>query len=231
MDLTPPTGVTLVLNGGANLVNVLDLTADVTASDALSGVSEMRFKNTEGQWSAWQPIASSIPWNLSNDGGSTRTGTRTVDLEVRDRAGNATAVSDTIRYAILPQVFGAGCAGAAGTPDISVSGIPTLGGSMTIASTPTSAATSSLYLGFQSQSWLGLPLPLDLGLVGIAGCSVHVSLDIALYSGPNAPIPLPIPADPLFGDAEVFFQWIHFADPSGRLLVPSPGVRVTLNNP
>ncbi|MBK9386952.1 MAG: S8 family serine peptidase [Planctomycetes bacterium] len=231
IDLTSPTGVSIALEMGASQTSRLQVDVSVTASDALSGVTQMRLLNDDGQWSSWMPFASSIPWNLSNDGGSTETGTRTMYLEVRNQAGNVTGASDTIHYGIAPQVFGAGCAGAAGTPDISVSGLPTLGGSMTIASTPTSAATSSLYLGFQNQSWLGLPLPFDLGLVGVAGCAVNVSLDIALYTGPNAPVTLPIVADPAFGGAEVFFQWIHIADPSGRLLVTSPGAKVTLNNP
>jgi hypothetical protein len=229
VDSTPPSNVSLNISNGSAQTQSLAVTLTIQATDTGSGLADMRFRNSGGSWSPWMPFAGIENWDLSALGGSSLPGSRTVELEVRDQAQNVASASDTIRYVVMPQVFGAGCAGALGTPNIAVLSIPTAGSSMTITSFPTNAATSSLYLGFSNQSWLGIPLPLDLGLVGVAGCSLHVSPDIAIYSGPNAPVNLLIPGDAYFVGAEVFFQWIHFADPSGRLLVTSPGVRVTVN--
>ncbi|MBK9385728.1 MAG: S8 family serine peptidase [Planctomycetes bacterium] len=229
IDLSAPS-VTLDIASGAATTSSLSVPLTIAASDALSGLSRMRFRNRSGFFTQWYPFSTTHSWDLTQNIGTIGTGTTTVTVEVEDLAGNIASATDTIQYVILPTTFGNACAGAAGTPDITVSGIPTLGGTMTLASTPTTAATSSLYFGFSNQSWLGLPLPFDLGLVGLsAGCELHVSPDIALTSGPNAPVVLPIPNDGLLANAEIFFQWHHYIDPSGKLVVTSPGARVTLN--
>jgi hypothetical protein len=232
IDLSGPTGVSLDIASGAATTSSLSVQLGIAASDALSGLSRMRFRNRTGPPTAWFPFSATHTWDLTQNFGPIGTGTTTVTVEVEDVAGNITSASDTIQYVILPTTFGNACAGAAGTPDITVSGIPTLGGTMTIASTPSTAATSSLYFGFSNLNWLGLPLPFDLGLVGIsAGCELHISPDIAIYSGPNAPVTVPIPSDAYLANAEIFFQWHHYIDPSGKLVVTSPGARVTLNAP
>ncbi|MBL8899160.1 MAG: S8 family serine peptidase [Planctomycetes bacterium] len=230
VDLSPPTGASLDIASGATTTTSHTVQLTIAASDALSGLNRMRFRNRNNAPTAWIPFATTYTWNIAAGLGLLGTGTTTVTVEVEDVAGNIASATDAIQYVILPTTFGNACAGAAGTPDITVSGIPTLGGSMTLASTPTTAATSSLYFGFSNQTWLGIPLPFDLGLVGLtAGCELHVSPDIALYSGPNAPVVLPIPNDGLLANAEIFFQWHHYIDPSGKLVVTSPGARVTLN--
>jgi hypothetical protein len=75
--------------------------------------------------------------------------------------------------------FGSGCAGSAGTPAL-VASRPWSGETFTLDVTDLPATTVSLVLlGVSKTSWGPLPLPLPLDLVGMPGCVLFVSNDLA----------------------------------------------------
>ena len=91
IETTAPTG-SVTINGGAPWTDSLAATLTLSASDAGSGISQMRFSNDSSSWSAWQDYATSASWALA----SGADGTRTVFAQFSDKAGNVTAVTDTI---------------------------------------------------------------------------------------------------------------------------------------
>ena len=99
----------------------------------------------------------------------------------------------------------------------------------TFSTTNTAAPARTLYLGYSNASWMGVPLPLDLALLGVPGCFVNVSLDTALVTGAPAPVPVPIPRDPVLVGATTYYQDLLFGDPSGKLLVTTRGAEMTLS--
>ena len=53
--------------------------------------TEMRFRNENGTWSNWQSYTPNVNWTLSSGNG-----TKTVNAEIRDGAGEVRSTSDTI---------------------------------------------------------------------------------------------------------------------------------------
>ena len=91
VDTTNPTGV-IQVDGGASYATSTSVALSLSASDATSGVAEMRFSNDGSSWSAWETYANSKSWTLSSGDGS-----KTVYVQYRDGAGNVSAaVTDTI---------------------------------------------------------------------------------------------------------------------------------------
>ncbi len=72
-----------------------------------------------------------------------------------------------------------------------------------------------LLLGFSSVAWWGIPLPLDLGFLGMPGCDLLISPDLPIaFSttafGPGngrAVAPIAIPADPVLAGGQFYAQW------------------------
>ena len=62
-DPTPPV-VSVVLAGGRASTNQLTIAATLTASDDLSGVSEMAFSGDGSNYTAWQPFARTATWTF-----------------------------------------------------------------------------------------------------------------------------------------------------------------------
>lgn len=88
IDTQAPTG-TFVINEDEAEVATATVSLDSTVTDA----SEMRFKGSdETTWSSWQGYAQQRSWTLPGPDG-----TKTVDAEFRDTAGNVLSLSDDIR--------------------------------------------------------------------------------------------------------------------------------------
>lgn len=72
-------------------------------------------------------------------------------------------------------------------------------------------------IGFQRATWGGIPLPLDLALVGLPGCWLLNSLDQALtLTAPQAGVvhwPIALPNNPQLLGAEVYLQGFCFELP------------------
>lgn len=91
VDNQAPTG-TVVINGGAAATNNRSVTLTLSATDAVTSVTQMRFSNSGTSFSTPEPFATTKAWTLSNT-----TGTKTVYVQFADAAGNwSTAVTDTI---------------------------------------------------------------------------------------------------------------------------------------
>ena len=77
--------------------------------------------------------------------------------------------------------FGTGCPGSAGTPRLTASR-PWLDGSFTldVDNLPSAATAVCVALGTSNQRWHNLPLPASLAPIGMPGCDLLVSFDVAL---------------------------------------------------
>jgi glucose/arabinose dehydrogenase len=93
-DIVKPSG-TVLINGGAARTKrrVVNLALSASDPEPGTGVDSMRFSNDGTTWSTWEPYGTSKVWYLSSG-----YGTKTVYVQFRDRAGNASEVAtDTIR--------------------------------------------------------------------------------------------------------------------------------------
>ena len=91
LDGSPPTG-TLTIAGDASFTSTSTVTLDVSASDALNGVSQMRFSNDASNWSAWMAYATTADWTVAPGEGP-----RNVFAQFQDGLGNVSGSTwDTI---------------------------------------------------------------------------------------------------------------------------------------
>ncbi|UCD92436.1 MAG: winged helix-turn-helix transcriptional regulator [Methanobacteriota archaeon] len=82
LDIAPPSG-SIVINGGGSQTKSTTVTLDLTYTDAISGVSQVRLSN-DGVWDTepWETPSPTRIWNLT--GGE---GIKTVYYQVKDNAG------------------------------------------------------------------------------------------------------------------------------------------------
>ena len=92
LDSVPPTG-SISINGGDPYTASSSVTLSLSASDNLSGLSEMIIANSPSfEGSSWESYASSLGWTVTPGDG-----TKTVYVKFKDRAGQISEVySDTI---------------------------------------------------------------------------------------------------------------------------------------
>lgn len=108
---------------------------------------------------------------------------------------------------------GLGCPDSRGSElRLSTSGCPELGASFGLRLETNAAVTAPVFLlmGLSNQNWLGIVLPLDLGLFGAPTCSAYVSHDVVLgpfaNPGGGAGFQTSIPLDPTLRGATSFWQ-------------------------
>jgi V8-like Glu-specific endopeptidase len=112
-------------------------------------------------------------------------------------------------------LFGQGCPGAVGVPVLHCTGTPDLGGHIQVVVTSTDPANDApgfLLVGVSNTNWNGAPLPIDLLTLGLAGCSLRVSPDLALPLSTGfgqAQQGFTVPNQPEFLGQSLYFQ--HFA--------------------
>ena len=95
VDLSEPTG-TVKINDGAEFTNSLTVDLTLSASDPLSapgegpgsGVEEMQFSNDGQTWSAPESYATTKTWDLSQYGGNSQDGAKTVYARFTDKLGH-----------------------------------------------------------------------------------------------------------------------------------------------
>jgi len=136
--------------------------------------------------------------------------------------------------------FANGCADQTGrVPRIGVGVGPRLGKTMTVNLSDASPAllTATLGLGVSDTMWGGAPLPIDLGAIGLSGCSWHVSVEASLTMATTAPLggrrratyELPVPNVQSLLGAELFGQWfILESGPGGLTGSTTKAIRVTV---
>jgi hypothetical protein len=82
LDTVAPTG-SIVINGGAATTTSRTVTLTLSASDATSGVYQMRFSENMGTWGSWINYATTYSYTLT----SANDGYKTVDVQFKDNAG------------------------------------------------------------------------------------------------------------------------------------------------
>lgn len=119
--------------------------------------------------------------------------------------------------AALPTTFGTGCVGSnAKTPTIGARSFACANNSI-FRITLTNAkevGTAFLLVGNSKTDWSGIPLPFDLGTIGMASCTAYCN-DTGL-GGPGtatdaagaAFVPIYVPFDPSIVGATLYSQWI-----------------------
>jgi FG-GAP repeat protein len=137
-------------------------------------------------------------------------------------------------WSIVPtgvSIDGQACTGSSGmAAAIGITGIPVHGTSVTVnLSRVPVAGTALLLYGPPLNSWNGIPLPIDLAVLGLPGCLLSIPV-LHFVQAPVTPRPGPavggsgvtiaIPADPSLVGASAAFQW-YAPDPAP---VPFPGV-------
>jgi len=90
LDTAPPTG-SITINERATYTTTTTVTLTLSATDATSGIAEMRFSNDNTTYTDWGSYASSQSWNLQDGDGA-----KTVYVQFRDHAGLISTYSDTI---------------------------------------------------------------------------------------------------------------------------------------
>lgn len=105
--------------------------------------------------------------------------------------------------------FGAGCAGSAGVPELVLldGTTPTVGTTFTIGlrNLPPAAPLALLFIGFETASWQGMPLPWELSELGMPGCRLRLApaftMPLPIVGGAvRADCPLPANLDFLGGE-------------------------------
>lgn len=86
LDKTAPTGTIST----SPTTSSTTITLALSASDAISGVSQMSFSNDGTTWSGWEPYATSKSWTIT-----TGDGTKTIYVEYEDNAGLTATYSTT----------------------------------------------------------------------------------------------------------------------------------------
>jgi parallel beta-helix repeat protein len=94
-DTTPPTAISILINGGNQYTTSQTVTLSVSATDGLlgSGVGWMHFSNDGTTWSDWETFSlTKSGWVLTSG-----EGTKTVRVMVKDHIGlESTIITDTI---------------------------------------------------------------------------------------------------------------------------------------
>jgi len=91
IDTNAPTG-SIIINNGATYTTTVSVTLNLSASDDLSGVSQMKFSNDNITYTEPEPYSTTKSWTLQSGDGM-----KTVYVKFKDNAGNwSTAYTDTI---------------------------------------------------------------------------------------------------------------------------------------
>jgi len=97
IDTNPPSG-SLSINRGASTSYSLNVVLGPSASDGSgSGVSQMRFSNSNPDWGEWETYAPEKAWRLTDGNGS-----KTVYVQFQDTAGNISGYSASIFVDLYP---------------------------------------------------------------------------------------------------------------------------------
>jgi murein DD-endopeptidase MepM/ murein hydrolase activator NlpD len=94
-DAAPPAAV-LRVNSGGETVRSLNVTLNLTAEDAGSGIAAMRFSTDGAAWTPWEPYAPYRAWQLED-----RPDSQAVYAQVKDAAGNLSEATRASATAVL----------------------------------------------------------------------------------------------------------------------------------
>jgi len=110
-------------------------------------------------------------------------------------------------------VYGQGCPGAGAPPQLALSGVPDLGGSVTFTVTgtdPSGDLPGLLGIGDSNTTWNGGPLPTDLAFMGLPGCALLIAPTMVLAQSTifgNSAQTVAVPATAALLGARFFAQY------------------------
>ena len=121
--------------------------------------------------------------------------------------------------------FGLGCAGTAGVPSLMPDSgqLPWIGETLVvrIGNVPGGALRVPFgLLGASKTSWSGVPLPFDLGAIGMAGCTLLVRMDLTVALNAVSGVAtwsIAFPPEPAFVGAKLYQQALVL-DPTANIL-------------
>ena len=135
-------------------------------------------------------------------------------LYCHSRESSATTLVPVLEVSYGTGPFGQGCGQNNQVPSLDLlDGTPAIGTTFTLRGSAFSSQGSVLELiGRSNTSWSGINLPLDLGTIGFAGCSLLVSGQILLTATPSfsgrVDLAIPLPADPSLIGGRVYTQML-----------------------
>lgn len=133
------------------------------------------------------------------------------------------AVAPTGAFPFGFAISGTACSQYGPLPRIRASGTPKIGTSSFVVRVENGLPfiPALLYIGTSTTIWAGVPLPLDLAVLGLPGCTLYQDLAFSLPALLNASgvasKTLTIPADPGLNGVPIPLQWITI-QPVGTLL-------------
>lgn len=147
-----------------------------------------------------------------------------VAFSVEDGVLLATAVHQALQDTLVEYELGRvsfydwkGVASGPHPVDIRPHGSPDLGNAgfgIRMAGAPLSTGLGVCFLGASDQSYLGVPLPIELTMLGLQGSYLRVSMDATLFAPVDATgqcsIGLPLGADPALLGVQIHTQFAHF---------------------
>ena len=101
LDKTTPIG-SIIINKGA-YTNTINITLALSATDAVSGIAEMRFSNDNSIWSKWETYSTSKSWTLKSG-----EGLKTVFVQYKDLSGLISSYSSSTTLDTTKPVANAG---------------------------------------------------------------------------------------------------------------------------
>ena len=144
-----------------------------------------------------------------------------------------TGTRPTLTVRASYEAFGASCASTGPLPTLAAQSgsLPRTGSTLVTEITNLSTgARPFLFMGLSNTFWNGIPLPLELSLLGLPGCHLLTSDDLViplLNASGTATLSLPIPLNPRFHGAEFYHQAIVFS-PTFQLTAVSNGAVATI---
>ncbi len=165
IDTTAPSNPSIVIDSGRSYT--LDRRVDLTlsAADAASGVSEMRFSSDGSSFSPWESFSTErAKWDLSLYGGSHARGVNhEVFAQFRDEAGNRTALARAVIY-FAEDLSAAGLQVSRSNPqpiDFSLFAGPAFGGRTFLLLGTVSGTSPGIEGPFESGGTINVPLNRD----------------------------------------------------------------------
>lgn len=187
------------------------------------------------QWDGqlWSQLTAGTP--PATRPGAAIVGTRDDVLAVGGQLGSSSTYTAhlSLLTPAVAQVESFGAPGTSSAGPLSLTGgawRPWLGTTFTVSCQPMPLiALPGLYAGFSRQSWLGTPLPIDLGILGWPGNSLHISPDVPLSmlnQGTGAVAQIVLPLTPSLAGSQLHLQSFVF-EPLGGQLATSNGLTLT----
>lgn len=127
-------------------------------------------------------------------------------------------VTDTWMFGPTWQAYGTGCPGSNGVPNLIAAAAPGVGRTFVaqMGNLLPFAPVAVIATGFSATSWNGAPLPLSMDPLGLIGCTLWISPDLAATlpaANGVSSYALTIPADPWFVGQRFWQQGFSFEVP------------------